>query len=71
MNWMASIALVPLALGPLPQEDRVLTLGTCLGTEITIPLDDDSGGKGGDCHPKGCHAASCREKSQKSRKSAL
>ena len=71
MNWAAILALIPLALGPLPQEDRILTIGTCLGVEITIPLGDKEGGSGDDCHPKGCHAGSCREESDKAKQPRL
>ena len=71
MNWIPILALVPLALGPLPQEDRVLTIGTCLGVEITIPLSDKDHDQEEDCHPKACHAGTCREKSPKARQSKV
>lgn len=58
---LALVALVPLAAGPLPQEERTMTVGLCGGGEITIPLGDGDVPKR-DCAPKACHAATCREK---------
>lgn len=58
---LAIAALVPVLIGPLPAQNAALTAKLCGGGEISIPL-----GKGGDdkpdCHPKGCHAGTCREK---------
>jgi len=65
VNWLAPLALaalIPGAIGPLPQEERALVLSLCLGGEITIPLDGDDEGHGHDCHQIGCHAGGCREK---------
>ncbi|AOL22810.1 hypothetical protein Ga0102493_111788 [Erythrobacter litoralis] len=60
---LAVAALIPLATGPAPQEEKALTIGLCGGGRITIPLGD------GDtpertCDPKACHAANCREKTK-------
>ncbi len=71
MNWIAILVLVPLAIGPLPQEDKVLTIGTCLGADITIPLSDKERDQKRDCHPKACHAGTCREKDQKTKQSSV
>jgi hypothetical protein len=71
---LAIAALVPVLIGPLPAQSAALTARLCGGGEISIPL-----GKGGDkkpdCHPKGCHAGTCREKDKSgkliSRKDAM
>lgn len=67
MKLLAILALVPIAIGPLPQEGRTLTISLCLGGEITIPLDDGGEKQERDCHQKGCHAGNCREKTKRSR----
>jgi hypothetical protein len=60
----AIAALLPVLIGPMPAESAMLTAKLCGGGEITIPL-----GKGNDekpeCHPKGCHAGNCRERSKR------
>ena len=68
MKLLAIIALLPIAVGPLPVEERVLTVGLCLGGEITIPLGGQDGPGRKDCHQKGCHAGNCREKNKVQRK---
>jgi len=63
MKLLALAALVPMAIGPLPQEQASLTLSLCLGGEINIPLNSDENAPvQRDCHQKGCHAGGCREK---------
>lgn len=64
---LAIVALVPIALGPLPQEERVLTASLCNGGTITIPLSDDEDAPQRDCHQQACHAGTCREKSKRSK----
>ena len=65
MKLIAILALLPIALGPLPQKERTLTLELCLGGEITIPLGDQDGEKEEHCpDQQGCHAGTCREKSR-------
>lgn len=66
MKLLAILALVPVAIGPLPQDDRTLTINLCLGGEIIIPLDDREQKQDGDCHQQACHAGSCREKTKRS-----
>jgi hypothetical protein len=51
----------------LPQAERTLTIGLCLGGEITIPLGDDDNDSQRNCHPQGCHAGTCREKTKRSK----
>ena len=65
MKLLAAIALVPIAIGPLPQAERTLTVGLCLGGSITIPLGNGDEEPKRDCHQIGCHAGSCREKSKR------
>lgn len=65
MKTFAILALIPIAIGPLPQEERTLTLSLCQGGDITIPLDDGEGGQNRDCHQSACHAGNCREKSKR------
>ncbi|AWW73780.1 hypothetical protein CD351_05000 [Erythrobacter sp. KY5] len=68
MKLLAVIALIPVALGPLPQEERSLTIALCLGGEITIPLGDREDRPSRDCHQEGCHAGSCREKTKRAQR---
>jgi hypothetical protein len=62
----ALAALLPVMLGPLQAEEQAITAKLCNGGTITIPMGD-----GGDpvedrnCHPKGCHAGTCREKEKR------
>lgn len=67
MKILAILALIPLALGPLPQEERSLIAALCNGGTITIPLGDKEPKPRRDCHQKGCHAGSCREKSKRAK----
>jgi hypothetical protein len=62
MKLVALLALIPVAIGPLPAEERSLTLKLCLGGEITIPLGDRDDGQKRDCRLDACHAGTCREK---------
>jgi hypothetical protein len=58
----ALAALVPVMIGPLPAEaGRTLTMHLCNGGTITIPLDEGTPAQDGPCHPKGCHAGTCRD----------
>ncbi len=68
MKILAVMALVPLAVGPLPQEEQSITAALCNGGTITIPLGDEDREPRRDCHQKGCHAGSCREKSKRSKR---
>jgi len=69
---IAMLALLPMISGPLPEDQRTLTLGLCSGGEITIPLsDDEEPGSKRDCHQQGCHAGNCREKSKKPGRSQI
>ncbi len=70
---LALAALVPVMIGPIPAEAKTITAMLCNGGTITIPLGrnappaDDS-----NCHPKGCHAGTCRPKDRPERaKSAI
>jgi hypothetical protein len=55
-------------LGPLPASAETITAKLCNGGTITIPVGGKDGpADNGRCHPKGCHAGTCRE-SDKSRK---
>ncbi len=62
---LALAALVPVLIGPLPATSAALTAKLCGGGEISIPLGKGSGGDKRDCHPKGCHAGTCREKAKR------
>ncbi len=64
MKALAFLALIPLATGPAPEEQRVLSVALCNGGEIEIPLDDDQPHR--ECPQQACHAASCREKHRRS-----
>jgi hypothetical protein len=59
----ALAALVPVMIGPLPAEPgRTLTMHLCNGGTITIPIGGGNPAQDPDCHPKGCHAGTCRQK---------
>lgn len=62
----ALAALVPVLLGPLPAESVTLSGTLCGGAAISIPLGKGREDKP-DCHPKGCHAGSCRQKDAEKR----
>jgi hypothetical protein len=59
---LALAALVPVLIGPMPTEAETITARLCNGGTITIPVGDDAPEDRGDCHPKGCHAGTCRER---------
>lgn len=60
---LALLTLVPVLIGPLPEASAAITAQLCNGGTITIPLGkDDAPGDERECHPKGCHAGTCREK---------
>lgn len=62
---LALAALVPVMLGPAPAEHTAITATLCNGGTITIPLGNDApADDSGNCHPKGCHAGTCREKNE-------
>lgn len=67
---LALAALLPVMIGPLPGlPGRMLTMHLCSGGTITvelgpIPVGDERPSQDRDCHPKGCHAGTCREKEQ-------
>lgn len=63
--WLAVLALVPIAVGPLPSEPATFAATLCAGGAIEIPLRDGDDGPRGDCHQKACHAGNCREKSKR------
>ncbi len=56
----ALAALMPVMIGPLPAEPASLTAKLCNGGTITIPVDRGPPKPERDCHPKGCHAGTCR-----------
>jgi hypothetical protein len=60
---LAFAALVPLAVGSAPPEERTLTLALCSGGDITIPLGDGDAPERG-CDHTACHATACREKAK-------
>lgn len=60
----ALAALVPVLIGPLPAQSIAVTATLCGGGEITIPLGKGSQDTPG-CHPKGCHAGTCRERAKR------
>lgn len=59
---LALAALIPVLIGPLPDQGADITARLCNGGTITIPLGDGSPAPEDRCPPKGCHAATCREK---------
>lgn len=61
----ALAALVPVMVGPLPAQAETITAKLCNGGTITIPVGDGAPAQDGNCHPKGCHAGTCREKDKR------
>ncbi len=60
---LAVAALIPAMIGPLPADgSAAITATLCNGGSVTIPLGGDPPAQEGDCHPKACHAGSCRPK---------
>ena len=62
---LALAALIPVMVGPLPAQAATITARLCNGGTITIPLDDNAPAQDENCHLKGCHAGTCREKSKR------
>ena len=63
---LALAALVPVLVGPLPAQDTAITARLCNGGTITIPRGEEKApGDNGACHPKGCHAGNCRERTKR------
>lgn len=62
VSILALIAVAPLAIGPLPNEERSLTMSLCDGGEITIPIGDEEPEGGRHCDLEACHAGTCRQK---------
>ncbi len=65
---LALAALVPAMLGPLPAPagPDALTAHLCGGRTISIPLSRrEAPSAPADCHPKGCHAGTCRERDER------
>ncbi len=64
---LALAALVPVLVGPLPvPAGPALTATLCNGGTVTIPLGPDApADEDRQCHPKGCHAGTCRERAKR------
>lgn len=58
----ATFALLPVMLGPLPQDDgAALLVELCGGGTLTIDLGQDKDEPAPPCNAKGCHAGECRK----------
>lgn len=55
------LALLPLALGPLPAPQTTLATRLCGGGSVEIPIKRKSP-PDPPCHAKACHAGSCRKR---------
>ena len=64
---LAFAVLLPVMIGPLPAEHATLTARLCNGGTIEIPVGGDAPAPEKDCHPKGCHAGTCRQKDEQKR----
>ena len=60
----AFLTLIPVLIGPLPAQNTAITAKLCNGGTITIPVGDSAPAQDENCHPKGCHAGTCREKNE-------
>ncbi|MEM7688465.1 MAG: hypothetical protein AAF291_05545 [Pseudomonadota bacterium] len=67
----ALLALVPLIAGTSPHDasDEAITVALCNGGAITIDLGMGEDTPERECHQKGCHAGTCREKQKAKGKS--
>jgi hypothetical protein len=60
---LALAALLPVMVGPVSAPPgQTLTMQLCNGGTISIPVGGDKPVPERDCHPKGCHAGTCRER---------
>ena len=58
-------ALLPTMLGTLTAPpEKTLTMHLCNGGTITILLGEKRPAQDRNCHPKGCHVGTCREKDE-------
>lgn len=60
----ATLALLPVMLGPLPQDEGgSLLVELCGGGTLSIDLgqNEDEPAPAPPCHAKGCHAGECRK----------
>lgn len=64
MKILAAFALIPALIGPLPQDQRSITIALCSGGTATIPLGGKERERQRECDREGCHAGSCRQKSK-------
>lgn len=64
LSALVWLALIPLATGPLPAEERSLVVALCSGGTISIPLGDSSDEQpdAPPCPQQGCHAGTCRKR---------
>ena len=62
MKALAILALLPVAIGPLPQKEEVLVAPLCNGGTVEIPLGGKDEVPSRDCHQQACHAGNCRER---------
>ena len=62
MKALAILALLPVAIGPLPLAQDVLIASLCNGGTIEIPLGDSDKPQERDCYQQACHAGNCRER---------
>lgn len=65
-GWTALAALVPLMVGPLPIEGRILVASLCDGGSIALPLGDREPERGPQTAAKGCHAGCLRKRGDRS-----
>ncbi|MBX7540918.1 hypothetical protein [Qipengyuania sphaerica] len=55
------LALLPLALGPLPVAEKSIKAGLCQGGSVEIPLKRKAPPEP-PCNAKACHSGSCRKR---------
>ncbi|MCB2086355.1 MAG: hypothetical protein H6920_06345 [Sphingomonadaceae bacterium] len=60
--FYAILALGPAALGPLPEEAKVLQAKLCGGETIQLDIPMQQPQAPAPCHAKGCHSGSCRKR---------
>ena len=65
LSGLVWLALIPLATGPLPAEERSLVVALCSGGTISILLGDSNEEQPSapPCPQQGCHAGTCRKRS--------
>lgn len=59
--WPTLLMLLPMIVGPLPDQQASMVAQLCNGGTINIPLKQETPQLPRECHQKGCHGRCARE----------